>query len=142
MNQSSAKPAYHSTIPVLLQHYCHHHQHCHCHRHCHFHPIRPSQSEFCRACLKLAASSLITVVIIKCIFIIIVIVIVFSIFIVISIRPSQSEFCRACLKLAASSLPSLPLPSLLQYLLLVSYRADDKVPFHLCPIKFHCGLEK
>lgn len=43
-----------------------------------------------------------------------------------SFRPSQSEFCRACLKLAASSLPSLPLPSLLQYLLLVSYRADDK----------------
>ena len=73
---------------VLLHHYRPHHQHCHRQRHCHFHPI----------------------------------------------RPGQSEFCRACLKLAASSLPSLPLPSLLQYLLLVSYRADDKVQFHLCPV--------
>merc|ERR1719400_655511 len=46
-----------------------------------------------------------------------------------SFRPSQSEFCQATIKLVASSLPSLPLSSLLQYLLLVSYRADDKEVF-------------
>ena len=32
--------------------------------------------------------------------------------------------------LSGPSLPSLPLPSLLQYLLLVSYRAEDKVTNH------------
>jgi len=42
-------------------------------------------------------------------------------------RPSQSSFVRTCLMLSAPSLPSLPLSSLLQYLLLVSYRADDKL---------------
>ena len=44
-------------------------------------------------------------------------------------RPSQVEFCRASLQLSAESLSSLSLPSLLQYLLLVSYRADDRVGF-------------
>merc|ERR1719400_1122015 len=43
-----------------------------------------------------------------------------------SFRPSQVEFCRASLQLASESLSSLSLPSLLQYLLLVSYRADDR----------------
>lgn len=43
-----------------------------------------------------------------------------------SFRPSQVEFCRASLQLSAESLSSLSLPSLLQYLLLVSYRADDR----------------
>ena len=42
-------------------------------------------------------------------------------------RPSQSSFVRTSLMLSGPSLPSLPLPSLLQYLLLVSYRAEDKV---------------
>jgi len=42
-------------------------------------------------------------------------------------RPSQSSFVRTCLMLSGPSLPSLSLPSLLQYLLLVSYRADDRL---------------
>jgi len=42
-------------------------------------------------------------------------------------RPSQSSFVRTSLMLSGPSLPSLPLPSLLQYLLLVSYRAEDKL---------------
>jgi len=42
-------------------------------------------------------------------------------------RPSQSSFVRTCLMLSGPSLPLLSLPSLLHYLLLVSYRADDKL---------------
>ena len=42
-------------------------------------------------------------------------------------RPSQSSFVRTCLMLSGPSLSTLQLPSLLQYLLLVSYRAEDKV---------------
>ena len=51
-----------------------------------------------------------------------------------NLRPSQSSFVRTCLMLSGPSLPLLSLPSLLQYLLLVSYRADDKVRLLLTKI--------
>ena len=57
-------------------------------------------------------------------------------------RPSQSSFVRTCLMLSGPSLPTLPLPSLLQYLLLVSYRAEDKVGHFLNEQEIYLKLKE